>query len=133
MEQQAQVLQPWVVDPLVERTLGEAIQKYYTPSLVALDMEFNIRQQYEELEPIHATFQEFAVDIRCMTCQHFIDTDKHDTKDFTVGTCDREPFDIRTMRSGDATVQCGHDGGMITGENFGCIHWEESTHDANSL
>ena len=60
----------------------------------------------------------------CKECTHFKNLEKHENG-FLIGFCEIEPFDVRTMNSQDMAVQCGHDGGITVGENFGCIHWEK--------
>jgi hypothetical protein len=45
---------------------------------------------------------------------------------FTVGSCAgpaEADFDVGDMKSNQMAVNCGHDGGIIIGENFGCIHF----------
>jgi len=51
-----------------------------------------------------------------------------DEKDrgFCVGFCERVPFDSRDMtKTQIAFGGCGHDGSCVTGESFGCIHYEK--------
>jgi len=58
----------------------------------------------------------------CKTCKFFGHKEKHEEKDFIIGLCDLEPFDIEDMESNQMAVQCGHDGKISVGENFGCIN-----------
>jgi hypothetical protein len=39
--------------------------------------------------------------------------------------CELEPFDVRDMKEDQCAVVCGHDGGIVYGRNFGCIHFEK--------
>ena len=48
--------------------------------------------------------------------------------DFRYGSCcgpAEDNFDCGDMKSNQIAVHCGHDGGIIMGENFGCIHFIE--------
>jgi len=67
-------------------------------------------------------------------CKNCIKWEKRDSSamkwtDVITGYCLQSPFDVRNMKSDQCTVFCGHDGGIITGENFGCIHWESKTEE----
>jgi hypothetical protein len=59
----------------------------------------------------------------CATCIHWKpDPEIVFSPGFLIGTCEREPFDITTMRPDDMAVVCGHDGPILTGPQFGCLH-----------
>lgn len=70
----------------------------------------------------------------CAACVHWIEHDKDFKKrlmlehhDFRIGYCNGPPednFDVRDMKADQMAVICGHDGGVKTGENFGCIHYK---------
>lgn len=50
--------------------------------------------------------------------------------DFRYGSCygpAEDNFDCKDMKSDQIAVHCGHDGGIIMGENFGCIHFKKPT------
>lgn len=60
----------------------------------------------------------------CKDCGHWKNKEKH-WAGFFVGTCNKEPFDVRDMKADEMAVVCGHDGSVSVGENFGCIHFEK--------
>jgi len=59
----------------------------------------------------------------CKTCKYFTNKEKHEDG-FFIGLCDKEPFDVREMERTDMAVQCGHDGSISVGEDFGCVNYE---------
>jgi len=63
---------------------------------------------------------------KCKNCKNFKDVHKHDDG-FLIGVCGKEPFDVRDMTSNQAAVQCGHDGYISVGEDFGCVNFEAIT------
>jgi len=60
----------------------------------------------------------------CKNCVHWLPyIEDRAPINIKVGTCAREPFDVRDMGKNDCTVNCGHDGGIITGSDFSCPHY----------
>ena len=66
----------------------------------------------------------------CKDCSNFDDIEKHEDG-FLIGSCEVEPFDMREMISDQCAVVCGHDGYVVVGENFGCIHFQKKEESEN--
>lgn len=60
---------------------------------------------------------------RCRDCLHFINRRKF--ADFMIGHCASAPFALYKMESDQFAIECGHDGPVIVGEDFGCIHFKD--------
>lgn len=63
--------------------------------------------------------------MNCKNCVYFINQEKHEKYDFIIGGCDITPIDIRGMASDSMTIISYHDGYVIVGEEFGCIHFKQ--------
>ena len=58
---------------------------------------------------------------RCVTCRLWNRFEEHDGG-FWLGTCDVEATSEEGMQ--DEQMYSYNDEPVVTGENFGCIHWE---------
>jgi hypothetical protein len=62
----------------------------------------------------------------CKNCKYWGKEPEPDDHTFIdARTCELEPFDLRDMKEDQCAVVCGHDGGIVYGRNFGCIHFEK--------
>ena len=72
---------------------------------------------------------------KCKDCKYWLQEKDQGTNflfkhlTFKIGCCigpAEDNFDVRDMKADQMAVTCGHDGGITTGENFGCIHYAKS-------
>ena len=112
---------------IIEQGMGGAMEKdafVRELKLIIRDVEIKQERWNKRFEDIESQIAEIKNQISsqkddriCMSCRNFTEIELHE-KGFYVGSCKRDPFDQRDMKSDQVARSSQY------GERFGCIHWK---------